>query len=211
LVRPSRYGPQMRGLGVAAVALGAMALLPACSPVDTGGIGMTDERVPVIEDCDTFLTRVEVVDAAAGRPVWAAHIPPEVAQEHGGDAPVELGLLPSDRWVEDTPLALAPRPTTWVFSVESELGRRDSIRVDDGALEPGLIYRPGHDLVSRDEFFGDGCLDVGINPSDLLAVIAVGAGCLVVVVGTRRSRRTKVQAFTPEAITPGGPPPRDRG
>jgi len=193
----------MRVAGLLAVALASAALLPACSPPDVTGITLTDERVPVVDNCGAFITRVQAADAAGHRPVWSAHIPAEGLNDHGGAGLVELGRLPEDGWVEDRPLALAPRPATWVFTVETEDGEHDTIRVADDALEPGMIYRPGHDPVSVDEFDNGTCLSLGITWPTWVA-LAVGAGsCLAVasVVGRRLLRR---QAARP--APPGGPP-----
>jgi hypothetical protein len=179
-------------VGVLAVALSCGLLLPACGPADIRGIALTDDGVPTAEDCGAYVSRFDAVDAATDRTVWAAHLPPEVlADEHGGEAPVELGRLPDEDWVEDSPLALDPRPATWVFTIETENGAHDTVRVDDDDLARGMVYRPGHDLVSRNHFLGRTCgLDVFRRELGTLAILATVCISSAWLVGRRLLRRT---------------------
>jgi hypothetical protein len=192
----------MRVAGLPAVALASVVLLPACSPPDVTGITLTDERVPVVDNCGAFITRVEAVKAAGHRPVWSAHVTAEGLDDHGGAAPVELGRLPDDDWVEDRPLALDPRPATWLFTVETDTGEHDTIRVADDALEPGMVYRPGHDPVSQDEFLDGTCLGPGAWLSGVAPLVAGGASLAFASVMGRHLLRRKAARAAP----PGGPP-----
>jgi hypothetical protein len=129
----------MRRLGVLAAGLAAAIWLPGCGPPDVTGISLTDHGVPEVVNCGTYVTHVDAADAATHRTVWAARIRDDVVKEHGGDAPVELGRLPDDHWVEDSPLALDPRPAEWVFTIDTESGGHVVIRATDDDLAEGRV------------------------------------------------------------------------
>lgn len=177
----------MRRVALLSAGLGlAVLLLPACGPADRRGISLTDDGVPVVEDCGAYVTRVEAADAAAHRTIWAAHIPHDVWWEHGGAAGiVELGRLPSRDWVEDRPLALAPRPATWVFTIETENEVHEVIRVADEDLAPGRVYLPGHGSVSRGQFFDGASFNTGtcVGPELIAARVAGVAIVIGVAIG----------------------------
>ena len=187
----------MRRVGVLAAGLAAAAIwLPACSPVDATWITLTHDGVPKVDNCGTYVTGVEAADAATDRTVWAARIPDRVVEDQGGDIPVVLGRVPNEYWVEDTPLALDPRPAEWVFTISNLATGREIIRVADDDLAAGFAYRPGHHRETTKHLLDHTCNAPYLGPQPLLvlALVPLGLGVFGWLMGRRMLRRAEARA-----------------
>ncbi|HEY7069671.1 MAG TPA: hypothetical protein VH479_06150 [Acidimicrobiales bacterium] len=186
----------MRALGSLAVGLASAMWLAGCSPADVTWISLTHDGVLKVDNCGTFITRVEARDAATYRIVWAAHVRDDAVDEHGGDAPVQMGRVPGDHWVEDTPLVLDPRPAEWVLTIDTALGAHDTIRVADDDLAPGRAYRPGHGPETENHLVDHTCNAPYLGPQPYTLVL-FGLAC--VAVGWWQGRRLLRRAAAREA------------
>jgi hypothetical protein len=113
--------------------------LTGCSPPDSPAVEVDGRGLPRVVNCGSSIGAVEVSDADTGRAVWSASV--DTADDGSGSVgDVTLGeLVPS--WVEHSPLALDPRPSTWRFDVSA--GKDTTIVVPDDELRPGRVHRPG--------------------------------------------------------------------
>jgi hypothetical protein len=179
-----------------ALGLAAAIWLPGCGPPDVTGISLADDGMPEVINCGTYVTGVDAADAATHRTVWAARIPDDVVEEHGGDAPVELGRVPNDRWVEDSPLALDPRPAEWVFAIDTEGGGHVVIRSADDDLAAGRVYRNGHHHESRTHLDDHTCNAPYLGPPWFRILVLAGLVCIGIAgdVGYRLRRRAEARA-----------------
>lgn len=163
-------------------------LMTGCLAANHTGVRLGEDRLPVVVNCGTWISRVDVTDADNGRRVWAAHAARTAEGGIDDVGSVVLGSVPGRRWVEDHPLALEPRPVRWRFSV----GALDDviIVVSDTEFEPGRIHRPGNTSASVRRFREQTCSEIPISLRSLritaagTAVIAVGAALFL-----RRRRR----------------------
>ena len=168
-------------------------LLASCSPDDVSGVKLSESGAPVLENCGAYFRAVEAYNADTGRLVWSAG-KPQSSSEYGVGR-VELGVLPDDDWVENSPLSLEPLPAVWKFVVSRRNSNDpEALAANHAALSTDqvFIFESGTS-VPADEFRGQTC---GYDPPIpravtravavvLVAVVALAAG----VVGIRYARR----------------------
>ena len=99
-------------------------------------------------------------------------------------------MVPRRGWVEDSALALSPRPSRWEFLVEAP--DRQTISVSDTKLRSGQVFRPGRNRSeSQSHFDEQTCNGLPFSAGILAvaAVVALGAIASAFFIGLRRRSR----------------------
>jgi hypothetical protein len=192
--RRRRRGPSAL-FRLTCVLLLACVSLSGCPAKDRTAVGANSDGVPVIDNCGTWIGAVKVTDADTGRVIWSAHATKGNDDGVATRGEVTVGQLPTKTWVEDSGLAMEPRPRSWRFDVDATTDAK--IVVPDAGLNPTQVWRQGGKSQSIGNWNDTKCssLPISLTASRIILlgmfVVAGGAAAAIVI---KRRRATTFRA-----------------